>query len=185
MSNLIVSSLPIKARSRSARGNFSAELPPVLFLLFFFFVFPMINMGTIALRYCLLAEACRDGAHTAATSYTFETGSPGKPSALEGVPPVVSEFASRYSGIDVTGIDVDILVTDIDTQQVTRYTGKLQQPANTQNNLYALETIVTGNLEPLLDYQGPVFFNIPGLTSPWSVTVRSREFAESPQGLNQ
>ncbi|MBZ0187181.1 MAG: hypothetical protein K8F91_13115, partial [Candidatus Obscuribacterales bacterium] len=139
----------------------------------------------IALRYCLLAEACRDGAHTAATAYSFETGSPGKPSSLESVAPVVNEFASRYSGINITSIDVDILVTDINTQVVTREADKLADPANIQNNLYALETIVQANLRPLIDYQGPSFTNVPGLTGPWSVTVRSREYAENPQGLNK
>jgi hypothetical protein len=166
-------------------GHFLSELPPVLVVLFFFFVFPLINLGTIALRWALLAEAARDGAHAAATAYTFETGSPGKPAAIASAPKAVNDFVTRYSGITVSNIDVDILATDMTTQLVTRHEDKLNQPANTQNNIYALETIVEASLQPLMTYNAHYLIDIPGLTGPWTTTVTAREFAEAPQGLNQ
>lgn len=168
-----------------SRGNFIAEMPPVLLILFFLFVFPLINLGTVALRYALLITACRDGAHAAATAYTFEVGSSGKPSALQATPVAVNGFAARYSGINITNIDVDILTTNIYTQAVTRSANKLASPANTQSNLYSLETIVTANLEPLIRYDAPFVVSIPGLTKSWTTVVRAREFAENAQGLDQ
>ncbi len=170
---------------RNAGGNSIAELPPVLIVLFFMFVFPLINLGTVALRWALLCTASRDGAHAAATSYTFETGSPGKPAALQTSPSAVNQLVGKYTGIHVTNIDVDILATDVTSQAVTRHANKLTNPANTQNNIYAIETIVTADLDPLMLYNLNWIVNVPGLTAPWRATVRAREFAESPQGLNQ
>ncbi len=172
-------------RANRRTGSFLAELPGVLLILFFLFVFPMINLGSIALRWALLAESARDGAHAAATAYTFDASSAGKPSAIVCAPTAINAFNARYSGITITNIDVDILATDLNTQVVTRYEDKLTTPANTQVNIYALETAVTADLEPLLTYHGPFIFNVPGLTAPWTATVRAKEYAESPQGLNQ
>lgn len=166
-------------------GHFISELPGVLMVLFFMFVFPLINLGTVGLRWAMLAEAARDGAHAAATAYTFENGSPGKPSAITSAPLAVNNFVAKYTGITVTSIDVDILATNTVTQAVTRYENKLAEPANTQQEIYALETTVTASLEPLICYNAPFILNVPGLTGPWTTTITAREFAESPQGLNQ
>lgn len=133
----------------------------------------------------MLAEAVRDGAHAAATSYTFQTGSTGKPSAVEAAPQAVNQFVSKYTGIDVSNIDVDILATNINTQTVSRFENKLPQPANTQQFIYAVETSVTASLQPLITYNAPFILNVPGLTAPWTTTITAREFAESPQGLNE
>ena len=172
-------------KTRKFKGSTLAELGPVVFVLFFMFVFPLINLGTIGLRYGLLASAARDGAHAAATSYTFEIGSPGKPAAINNTASAVTEFVDRYSGITVTSIDVDILITDINTETVTRSDGKLANPANTQNNIYSLESIVTARLDPLIAFDMPFNGDIPGLTGPWTTTVRAKEYAENSQGLNQ
>ena len=171
--------------SRNRHGHFSSELPPVLLVLFFLFVFPLMNLGTASLRYGLLATACRDGAHSAATSYTFQTGSPGKPSAVTSAPSAITKFISNYSGITLSDVDVDIIITNMNTQAISRSEGKLTNPANTQDNLYALETTITGRLEPLITYNAPYILNVPGLTGPMPVRLTAREFAESPQGLNQ
>ncbi|MBX3073756.1 hypothetical protein KF913_07510 [Candidatus Obscuribacterales bacterium] len=170
---------------RRAHGNAIAEMPGVLMVLFFMFVFPIINLGTTGLRWAMLAEAARDGAHAAATSYTFQTGSTGKPSAVAAAPVAVNQFVSKYSGITVNNIDVDILATDINTQAVSRFENKLTTPANTQQYIYAMETTVTGSLEPLITYNAPFILSVPGLTGPWTTTITAREFAESPQGLNE
>lgn len=172
-------------KKRNSSGSSLAELAPALFILFFLFVFPLINLGTIALRYGLLASAARDGAHAAATAYTFETSSPGKPSALNKSPQAVQAMAGKFTGINVTSIDVDILVTDISNQTVTRHDNKLPQPANTQSNIYSLESIVTAQLSPLVAMDMPFLDSVPGLTGPWTTTVRAREYAENTQGLNQ
>ena len=171
--------------TRRRRGELTAELPPILFVLFFLFVFPIMNLGTLALRYALAATACREGAHAASTAYTFETGSTGKPSALSSADTAARDMAAKFSGINVKNVDVDILITDIPSKAVTRSSGKLSSPANTQKNLYALETIVTADLSPLIMYSGPFLGNIAGITGPWTTTLRAREFAENPQGLNQ
>lgn len=170
---------------REKSGSTLAELAPVLFVLFFMFVFPLMNLGSIALRYALLTSAARDGAHAAATSYTFEVGSPGKPPAQNSNAQAVNSFVDGYSGINISQIDVDILITDIQTQSVTRSQTKLSQPANLQNNIYSLESIVTAQLEPLITFDMPFNSGIPGLTGPWTTTVRAREYAENSQGLNE
>ena len=174
----------MSASIRSKKGSM-AELGPVLFVLLFMFVIPMINLGSLATRYALAMTVCREAAHQSAVSYTFEKGSPGKPSAIEAVDAAVSSTVARFAGIKIVSKDIDIIATDVNTEAIDRFTDKLTAPANTQSNIYTLETILVADLSPLITYTGPFLSNIPGLTGPYRVRLCAREFAENPQGLNQ
>lgn len=169
---------------RTARGAASSELAPVIFLLLFLFVFPMINLGMLATRYALAMTACREAAHQAAVSYTFESGTSARPSAMDAAKAAVDTVVSRFSGINVKSQDVDIISSNIVTQAVDRHKNKLKDPANTQQNIYSLETSMVCELEPLIRCD-TILGAVPGLTGPYTVSLYAREFAENPQGLNQ
>lgn len=171
--------------ARTERGNYAVELPGALLIIFFVFVFPLINLGTMGLRYGILLAAARDGAHAASKCYTFQVGSAGKPAAVQAAPDAVSRLVGQFSGVTVESVDVDILVTSLSTNSVTRFESRLPGPADPSSNVYGIEAEVVGVLEPLLPYAGPLFGNIPGLTSPVTARVVSTEFAEAPHGLNQ
>lgn len=174
----------VKSASRKADGHYIAELPLVLFVLFFFFILPMIDLGTVALRYGLLVSACREGAHAAAKSFTFEVGTQQRPAAMTAAPASIQDFASRFSGISVVSCDADIIISELATLNVTRSEDKLPQPANIQLYNYLIETTVTASIEPIISFNIPFVAAIPGVTGPATFTVVAREFAENPQGLN-
>lgn len=177
-------SLMRKHAQRAANGHYASELPLVLFVLFFFFILPMIDLGTIALRYGLLVAACREGAQTASKAFTFEVGTTQRPAAMTAGPASIQGFASRFGGINVVSTDADILITELSSKNVTRSEGKLSQPANIQLYNYLIETSVTATIDPIVAFNVPFLAAIPGLTGPVTFTVVGREFAENPQGLN-
>lgn len=172
------------ANPRSNSGSV-AEMAPVLFVIFFLFVIPMINIGCLATRYALAMTACREAAHQAAVAYTFQTGSAGRPSAMDACDQAILNTVAKFSGITVASKDLDIIATNINTQAINRYPGKLTSPANTQTDVFSLETNMVVDLDPLIAYNGPFLSNIPGLTGPYRVNLYAREYAENPQGLNQ
>jgi len=167
------------------RGTLACELAPVIMVLFFLFVFPMINLGMLAARYALAMTACREAAHQAAVAYTFETGTASRPSAIDAAKAAVTVTTAKFTGIKVKSQDVDIIESNILTQATNRYTDKLKTPANTQQNIYSLETTLVCDLEPLITFKSPFLSALPGLTVPYTVRLFAREYAENPQGLNQ
>jgi len=66
----------------------------------------------------------------------------------------------------------------------TRQTNPLSQPANTTANAYNFEVAIQAQIMPIFTCPA-VFFNVPGLTAPMSVTVKSDSFFENTQGLTQ
>ena len=160
---------------RSHRGHFLAEVPGVIFMLLFFLVFPLMNMGSIALGYANLLQAAREGAHAAATAPAFSIVISGKQPAIVVAPQAVNGVAAASNFSQVTSTNVDILRTHQTTGNVTRYPNKLPAPADTSTYIYNLEVAVNGSVSPLLPYFGFETFN---------VSVSANEFAEAPSGLD-
>lgn len=181
--------LTIKSmKSRKRSGINLAEVGPVLMVIFFLFVFPLINLGTQAIRWGILLTAAREGAHAGATAYTYEVGSSGKPPAITQAPAAVNEVISKFNakqGIVVNNIDCDILRTQISNGSVTRFENKLPAAADIGIYVYSVECTVSGTLQPLLPYTGPFMPTVAGMNAPLTMTVCGREFSEAPQGLNQ
>ena len=181
--------------SRNEKGHYLSEAPLALMVVFFLFVFPLIDLGTIAIRWGILMGAAREGAHAAAVSPLFATAYGTAPSATAAGAQAVQAFVSRFSGVSVTGapnqIDLDILATNIASTNVTRFDGPLPAAADTLNNVYSYECRVRGTIQPFIDVKGTTgafgltLLSVPGLNAPVVVEVRGREIAEAPSGLNQ
>lgn len=170
---------------RKERGGSLAELVPAIFVIFLVFFFPLINYGTIALRYALLTYVCRETTSACATAHSFTSGSTNRPSSQQIALPTALEFAGRFSGIIVRSVQVSIITVDRTTLSVTVTRNKLTSPANTQTKSYFIESSVTADLEPLSEYRVSLFLGIPGLTCPWQTSVSTRQVVESPEGLNE
>ena len=171
---------------KAAQGSFIAELPIALWILFFIFTFPFLDMATVLLRYTFIVAATRDGVHAAAQSKTFLTNaSPTDLSATNSAPIAVNNTASAFTEVTVNSVKTVILATNITNHQLTQYNTMLVQPADSTTFLYEIETIVTGQINPLINMStdGP-WPQVPGITSPVAVTVSAREYCEYPQGLN-
>jgi len=59
--------------ARRDRGNQLVEFGPTLWIVFILLLFPLIALGTVGLRYALLAYAARLAASAGAESSTFRT----------------------------------------------------------------------------------------------------------------
>lgn len=174
-----------KTQLRNNRASFIAEAPIAIWLLLFMFTLPFIDMASILLRYTFFVAAARDGVHAAARSKTFLMNpSSSQLSAINTAPPAVALTANSFTEISISNVATRILETNITTRQVRRYTSPLTAPADSSINLYELETVVTGQINPLLTVNS-YFPMIPGLTAPVPVVVAAREYCEYPQGLNQ
>jgi hypothetical protein len=174
-------------QARQARAALIAELPFALWVLFFLLLFPFLDMTTVLLRYTFIVAATRDGVHAAAQSKTFlSNASAGDLSAVNAAPQAVTACASGFSEITVSSVQTVILATNITNLHLTQYNNPLAQPADTTANLYEIETIVKGQVNPLIDVPPTGMIPaIPGFTAPVPVTVAAREYCEYPQGLNQ
>lgn len=160
-----------------------AELPIVLWVMLLVLAYPMISMAMITTRYGFLLSASRDGAHAGARAKTFsQNASASELSAVNATDQRVRNAVSSFDGINIQSISVNIVITDLQTNQVTRQQTALQSPADVSRNLYQIENIVTADIQPFITVNGS-FSGIPGLTAPIRVTVSSRECCESPQGL--
>ncbi|MBX9771106.1 MAG: hypothetical protein K2X29_07030 [Candidatus Obscuribacterales bacterium] len=167
----------IRTRGKArARGHYLAEVPGVLFVLFFFFVFPLINLGSYGLGYAALFHAARAGAHAGATAPAFQTVVSGKPPAITVAPQAVNDIASKYTLIYGQTTDVDILQIPTPAGTMVRWPNKLSAAANTAANVYAIEVIVTANVRPIIPWW---FF-----TSINNVQAAASEFSEAPNGLD-
>jgi hypothetical protein len=171
---------------RQTRASLVAELPFALWLLFFLFLFPFLDMATVLLRYSFIVAAARDGVHAAAQSKTFSSNaSSGDLSAVNAAPLAVNATIAGFSEVGINSVQTTILATNLGTRQVVQYSQPLPIPADTTTNLYEIQTIVRGQVNPLITMNGGVLPAIPGLTCPVPVTVATREYCEYPQGLNQ
>lgn len=168
---------------RGRKHGSVAEIPLVIFTLFLVFAFPMINLGTTALRHGLFMYACRQGAFTAASAYSFGDGTVTKPAAIVCGPAKLNGIAQKFSGIAVKTVDVSILSVDLQTGAIKKFPGKLLEPADTGKFLYFIELSATADIYPITEVKVP-FLDVAGLSRKWTTTASVREFVESPQGLD-
>ncbi len=169
---------------RLSSGNMT-ELPLIMFTMFLMFVFPLINLGTTALRYSLFVFCCKQGAASAAQAYSFSVGTTARPAAIVSGPAKVASALSAFPGINLQSTTVKILAVRISDGVVTEYTSKLSKPADTSNNLYFIELTSIASIEPMTRVNVFTWPGVPGLNSDWTSKVSVRQFVESPQGLDE
>lgn len=170
---------------RKRRGSSLAELPAALWLLFVGMIFPFIGLATLTLRSTFLNTIAKDAAHAAAKAQTFSTSSATKPSAQQIVTDCITQEAAKFAGINVTGHDLHILITNIATGTTVSQPTKLAAPPDAENNLYSAEVVVKGTVDPLIRVTIPLVSGVPGLDKPLVLECRGCETFENPQGLNK
>lgn len=172
-------------RQNRKKGSSIIEAPVILWVIFAFMLVPMLSMASVTLRASLLNYLVVQGVHAASKAKTFETADPGKKPAIVIAENTITAALGRFSGITVNSIDTDILASSLTGSSVTRFPGKLPAPANTETNVYQIETRVQGQVAPLLGRAPNFGSGIPGLTAPIVLTCAAREMFENPQGLNR
>lgn len=171
---------------RRRRGSIMVDTPITLWILLFLFVFPMIDLASIGIRYTFLLAAAREAVHQAARAKSFRTNiDAGNLSAMNISRDEANRVAEKFSEVGIDSVSTNIVITDIITQTVSRRSLPLTAPADTANNLYEIEIVVQGRINPLITFNTGALPGIPGLSVPMPVTIAAREFCEFPQGLNQ
>ncbi len=171
---------------RKKRGSIIAEFPLALWMLFFCFTYPFLDMCTILLRYTFFVAAVRDGVHDAAQSKTFLVNNSATDlSATNNATAGVALTAGAFNEIQINSVSTSILATNITTLALTKYNAPLATPADPSTYLYEIQSTVTGVINPLITLNAGLIPPVPGLTAPIPVTVTGREYCEYPQGLNR
>lgn len=170
--------------ARSERGSYIVEMVIVPFILLFCIALPVVDLVTMTMRVSMLSTIAKDAAFQAAKTKSFDSDiSSTSLSAKNLANRIALMECSSFRDITVDSVHTSILITNLDTKQVSRQSTVLSIAPNTDQFAYQLEVSIDGRVKPLLLFSKNWFGVIPGLTDWLPVTVRSQEYFESPQGL--
>ncbi|MBX9877813.1 MAG: hypothetical protein K2Y22_05090 [Candidatus Obscuribacterales bacterium] len=178
----------MKARntSRKMRGSYIADFGPALFILVISVFFPLTNMVSMSLRTALVNNAVQQTAAAASRCKTFANSVGSTDLSSQALASsTFSSLASKIGGFSSTNVQTSIIITNIASGTSTVQTTKLAAPADTNVNVYAIRVTATGTVNPLVSCDAGKFGNIPGLTTPFTITSTASSYSECTQGLNQ
>lgn len=171
---------------RRKRGTTIAEMPLAMWIIIMGICFPILILGITAMRFGFFWNACREAAKQAAKCPTFQVDSSQGKSAINIADQVATMSANSFNGISIIyPVNVYILQTDVSagTSSQNPSRQKLPTAADTDKNIYEIQVELNGQIAPLVPVSA--LGNIPGLSSPYPVTVRAQYSCEVPQGLDQ
>ncbi len=174
-------------RSVRRKGTTIAEMPLALWIILMM-CFCMLIVATESMRFGFFWNACREAAQQAAKSQTFLVDSAVGQSACNAATTWAGKATSSFTGITlIQPVNVYILSTDVNSGSQTKGLNRtpLTNAADTTNNIYDIQVELNGQIEPLIRFSQSFLGDVPGLTIPFAVTVKSQYTSEVPQGLNQ
>lgn len=169
----------ITIRKRKTNGSSLIELPICLFILFVLFLFPLIDVATIAIRSTTSFAAAQNAAIRAARTSSFQ-------SARTAAVNAARETAARCPGVSLDPSDVRVWIAAVpfDGGAQIRQQTPLRQ-IQKDRYLYQIEVEVRSQVQPLVTCNPGLFGVVPGLTAPMSINSVGREICEQPQGLTR
>jgi hypothetical protein len=177
--------MKLQSVNRSKKGTTLAELPIVIWMIFVFLLMPMLSMATMTLRSALLNAVVQNAGAAAAKAKTFEVGSADKPSAKTIAKTSMTDALKMIPGLTLVNVDAQIITTAVVSGTPQRTATKLPLPADTNVNVYQIETNTICEIEPLIKISPAICGNIPGVSGPLRVQYAARAMAENPNGLNK
>jgi len=171
---------------RRKRGTTIAEMPLAMWIIIMGICFPILILGIITMRFGFFWNACREAAKQAAKCPTFEVDSSQGKSAVNTADQVATLAANSFNGISIVyPVNVYVLQTDVSAGTSIKNADRKRLPsaADTDKNIYEVQVELNGLIAPLVPVGS--LGSIPGLTSPFPVTVRAQYSCEVPQGLDQ
>ena len=159
-----------------------------MYLIFVGLVIPLIGLATFAYRVSLCYFAARDACYKASVSSSFGT--------ITSVPPGAVANAASAWNTDVaawhyiSGSETIVIVRHpVSGAAETIYTTHLPAPPapppNLQTDMYFIRLTAACTIDPLIPvgkWQGMV---MPGLTSPFPLTLKYQTYLENPFGMTQ
>jgi hypothetical protein len=187
--------------SRSRFGTTIAEVPLGLYIVFIGMAFPVFVLAILSIRFAMFWEAAREAAEAACqcqtyqnnadvTSVTANGASTATLSAVNQALLTAQQVASIFPGVTIGSVQTWIVKTPVSQStsptaaQVYGPGTALGVPADTQQNMYQIRVIVSGQVQPIVKLPGGFLGRVPGATQPIEVTVSEDRVFENPGGLN-
>ncbi len=168
---------------RNKRGSMIAELPVVIWIIFILLFFPFLDLASVCLRTYFLYQYTQQAALEAARAPSFSRPISPDLSAVQAAQEIVNSLKTSFTGIDVKNVDTRIGWIDAQSGASQTSNTPLNPPVDSSKSIYQIEVTTTADLEPFIPNVPEIFGSIPGLTAPMRLSVRAREYCESPAGL--
>jgi hypothetical protein len=178
---------------RGTRGSQMAEVPLAMFILFFFFLFPLVNLISCAMGAATVYFSTTQNVHRAAEQQDYA-------GALAAFKDQATQFNNSglakflkitpVNGYQGCGSDLYIDVTAIDTSNTQSIGPNINlpgalTPTDTSANLYQYRSVATYDVFPLANMSFiPTIGQIPGLGAPFRISFTNRASVEYAGGLN-
>jgi hypothetical protein len=175
-----------------------AEMPVAIWLMVMCIAFPLIVLVTLSIRFGLFWLAAREAVQKAAQCQTYLVDPPasiGGQSSVNTAQQVTMRACSSFGGITLASpaevyiIQMPVVVGEQGRPAATSTpigpNTKLTAPADSENNIYQIQVILKGQIAPLVSLPVAVLGPIPGLTTPFPVTVKAQQQVEDVQSLNE
>lgn len=168
------------------RGTSIVELPLALWIIVLM-CFCTLVLATELLRFGFFWNACRESAMQASKCPTFQTDSSIGPSSVTTAQAWANKATAAFTGLTLTQINTYIVQVDATSGAVTKSASgqALASAADITKFIYDIQVELQGQIAPLIPFGGGLLGNVPGLTAPYPVVVRSQYTSEVPQGLNK
>jgi hypothetical protein len=163
---------------RQNRGTLLAEYPAALWLFFIGLAIPLMCIACVLYRSLFFYFAVRDSCYMGAKAPTFSL-------AQSTAWTTFAKEVAAWNGITYSAnpqILVEIKPLAGGLPQIV--SGPiLQSQLNTTTNLYFIREIATGSINPIFMGGSYLGMNIPGLSSPYPLTMTVDVYVENPTGL--
>jgi hypothetical protein len=169
---------------KRVEGSVIAEGPVVIYTIFLVLAFPMINLVTVGLRSYFLYSTTENAVLMASRATTYTTPVDGEPTATSIIDSKLPQDIAAFSEIELIETNPHILVTDIETGDLTIVSGPLSQSGDSSRKVYELEVRAKAQIRPFISMSLGSWGAIPGLTAPMVVEFNIRHFVESPESWN-
>jgi len=178
-----------RVRQRKEMGGQMAEMPVALFILFFFFLFPLINMVFIGMAAVTIYFATVTNIQRAAKQPDFATSL----SAFFDQATILNNSGmtqflkmTPYAGYKACGSDLFITATDTATSTSATFgpnTG-VTGPVDPNAKLYEYKGVTAYDVQPFINMGTiPFIAGVPGIGAPFRLEFSSHAASEHPAGL--
>ncbi len=191
-----------KIKRRSRRGSLIAENASVLYALFLFLFFPLLDLGAMGMRTFFLWFTCNQAAMAGSKGTKWSTGNKtGSTNFATSIQTqtttTATSVASMFSGISISSGYPKLSVTlqaiqhsDTTNNQasastVTYKNGSglpLSTPLDTSQYIPILSVQINGTVQPFIPIPFPIA--VPGLTKSFTVSIVSEQQIENANALS-
>lgn len=161
------------------------ETPFLLWILIVGLIMPIIALATMGIRYAFFLNAAQLAVHAAAQAKSFQQDYPPDMSAQTRAQQMARTSCESFKGVTLNTVTTSIVITPVAAGAASAQTTKLTGPAFEENNIYQIQVLLDGELNPIIPVpSGTLGINVPGLTAPYPVQTTAKAVSENPQGLN-